>query len=514
MRILWLAAENGALEGGKVGGMGDVIRELPPALGEFGCRVRVMTPAYGRFSKLPGAAHRDRFAVPFAGGVEHVDRFTLPATAAGVELEVLEHPRFAPQGAGRIYSNDSPERPFFTDASKFAFFSAAAASVVAADTDKPDVVHLHDWHLGLYLVLRELEPRFAALKSIRTVLTVHNLALQGTRPLRSTESSLESWFPDLAYTRELVADPHDADCVNPLAAGIRLADRINTVSPSYAAEILETPRPEAGLRGGEGLESLLREARAEGRLLGILNGCDYSRPPPRPPGWTGLLTTMRRELERWIAGSPAMPGPHYLAHRRLERLSRRRAPRVLVTSIGRAVEQKLKLLREPVPGHASALDAVLEAIGKDGRLVLLGNGEESYETFLAETAARHDNFVFLCGFSELLSESLYAQGDLFLMPSSYEPCGLSQMLAMRAGQPCLVHAVGGLKDTVNAGWGFPFDGATQAEQARRLVETLERAVALQTADPESYARIRRAAAAQRFEWADSARRYVAEMYAS
>lgn len=507
-----LAAENGALPGGKVGGMGDVVRDLPPALVALGCRVRVITPAYGRFSTLTGARRRGALAVPFAGGVERVERYVLPATASGVELEVLEHAQLWPQGPGRIYCNDPPERPFFTDASKFALFSAAAASLVAADAVKPDVVHLHDWHLGLYLALRELDPRYAALKPIRTVLTVHNLALQGTRPLRATESSLERWFPDLAAEPGPLADPHDPQCVNPLAAGIRLADGVNTVSPTYAAEILEPSRPEAGMRGGEGLEALLRESARAGRLLGILNGCDYSEPRPRKPGWKKLVETMQHELSLWIARASAVPGAHYLADRRLGQIGPR-PPGVLLTSVGRAVDQKMRLLREPVGDHDSALDALLELLDEhDGRLVVLGSGDEDYETFLAQAAARHSSFVFLRGFSDELSALLYAQGDLFLMPSSFEPCGISQMLAMRAGQPCVVHAVGGLKDTVDSSCGFPFEGATQAEQARRFVDTVERALELRASDRGAWDRIRRAAAARRFEWAASAERYLAELY--
>lgn len=509
--MLWLAAENGALPGGKVGGMGDVVRDLPPALVRLGCRVRVMTPAYGRFAALPGARRHGRFAVPFAGGVERVDRYVLPATAAGVELEVLDHPRFAPDGAGRIYSDDPPAQPFYTDASRFAFFSAAAASVVAGDAGTPDVVHAHDWHVGLYFALRELDTRFAALKRIRTVLTIHNLSLQGTRPLADTDSSLGRWFPDLRRDTALVADPRYADCVNPLATAIRTADRINTVSPSYAAEILEAPRPEVGMRGGEGLEDLLREAANDGRLVGILNGCEYPEPRPTKPGWDALVATLKRELDLWIARSEAVPGPHHLAVKRIERHAGR-APGVLLTSVGRTVDQKLALMREPVPGHASALDAVLERLGADGCFVLLGSGDREYESFLAEASARHDNFVFVRGYSDALSERLYAQGDLFIMPSSYEPCGISQMLAMRAGQPCVVHAVGGLRDTVDASTGFPFDGATRAEQARRFVETVGTALDLHARDPHAFERMRAAAAARRFDWAASARRYIDEMY--
>ncbi len=491
--------------------MGDVVRDLPPALAALGCRVTVLTPGYGVFGALPGGRRIGTLDVPFAGTVERVERYALPATAPGVEHEVLEHPRFSPDGPGRIYADDPPERPFFTDATKFAFFSAAAASRVVALAAKPDLVHLHDWHLGAYFALRAFDPRYAPLRDIATVLTVHNLALQGTRPLSATDSSLERWFPDLDYDPALVRDPHAVDCVNPMALGIRSADRLNTVSPSYAAEILEPRDDAAGTSGGEGLEGLLREAAAAGRLLGILNGCRYPPVPARKPGWKRLVAAARDELRVWIARSGAVPGAHYLADVGLERLGRR-APDVLLTSVGRAVAQKIRLLREPVGAHESALDAVLEGLGSRGVMILLGNGDADYERFLAETAARHENFLFLRGFSDALSELVYRQGDLFLMPSSFEPCGISQMLAMRAGQPCVVHAVGGLKDTVDSSCGFPFGGATLPEQAQRFVATVEEALESRAADRAAWERIRKAAAARRFDWTASAERYLAELY--
>src|SRR6056300_946863 len=132
---------------------------------------------------------------------------------------------------------------------------------------------------------------------------------------------------------------------------------------------------------------------------------------------------------------------------------------MLFTSVGRLTDQKVLLLRQTMHNGKSLLDNLLLQIKGRARLVLLGSGDPLLEQFLLEVAGRHSNFIFLRGFSIGLSECLYRAGDLFLMPSSFEPCGISQMLAMRAGQPCLVHAVGGLLDTVTDGSdGFVFSG--------------------------------------------------------
>jgi starch synthase len=127
-------------------------------------------------------------------------------------------------------------------------------------------------------------------------------------------------------------------------------------------------------------------------------------------------------------------------------------------------------------------------------------------------SVRYRNLLFLQGYSDRLAELLYSSGDLFLMPSSYEPCGISQMLAMRAGQPCVVHAVGGLRDTVTHERGFPFSGDTPTRQATSFVAAVEGALSLRATDDKAWRQIARAAAAARFEWGSSAARYVSELY--
>lgn len=506
-----LAAENGGLPGGKVGGMGDVVHDLPRALARKGHRVSVLTPAYGFLARLPDAKSIGSVALEFAGAKETCRWLEVPSGTDGVDYYLLDHPRLSPFGHESIYHDDGPGAPFATDASKFAFFSAASAALLCQLEQLPDIVHLHDWHLGLFLLLRRFDARFRKLQAVRSVFTIHNLALQGTRPIDGSDSSLARWFPDLKVPYDVVADPRYPRCVNPLAVAVRLADSLNTVSPSYAREILVTPEPASGRHGGEGLETLLAARSEAGALSGILNGCEYPAKTPAGLSWKRLVALIEQELTAWIASGTAVDAAAYLAEKRLAAMPAKR-PTVIATSVGRVTDQKLALVRESVRGNVTAIDRVLDAL-QGSVLILLGSGDHDYEIFLQRAMVRHSNFIYLKGYSDRLAEALYASGDLFLMPSSFEPCGISQMLAMRAGQPCVAHAVGGLRDTVTTGNGFPFDGATPKQQAQNFAREVAAAVDLNQSSARKWQTLCEAARTARFGWDASAARYLHEVYA-
>jgi starch synthase len=290
-----------------------------------------------------------------------------------------------------------------------------------------------------------------------------------------------------------------------MRAGIRLCDKVHAVSPTYAREIQDS--------AGEGLQADLREAAGEGRLTGILNGCEYPAVPGRAPSFIRLLQLAEAELERWIGAEPS--AIHQLARHKIAALLQARSPKPapLVTSVGRLTDQKVRLLHTSLPDGRSTLESLLDRLGSDGFLLMLGSGDPALEQFLTDISARHDNFLFLCGFSEALSELIYRSGHLFLMPSSFEPCGISQMLAMRAGQPCLVHAVGGLADTVQDGvTGFCFGGDSEQQQVEQLLQRFDDALQLHARHPKQWRALRQRAAAQRFRWDDVARDYVSQLY--
>jgi len=505
MNRIWLvAAENGALPGGKVGGVGDVVRDLPLALSASGQQVRVITPSYGMFHKLPGATLYRSVETAFGEEQHSVDVYRVPVTDSPVEHFVIEHPLLAPQGPGHIYISDAPGRPFEIDAAKFAFFDAVMAAWVNDSNSPPDVLHLNDWHMGLIPALREFGSPDAPLKKVRIVFTIHNLAYQGIRPLTGPESSLELWFPDLLEFEDQLKDPRYDDCVNFMATAIRLADGVSTVSPSYAMEIQQASDSSTGFSGGEGLEMELRKAWVEGRLIGILNGCMYPEKTDPAPEWDELLQLIANRPEIMNASQPA---DEWLEDHKGKR------PKNLLLSIGRVADQKVPLFLEPVGDFDSALEFILSDLGPDSLFIMLGSGEKHLEDQFAEIAASYDNFLYLRGYVDSLSAPLYSATDLFLMPSSFEPCGISQMLAMRAGQPCVVHAVGGLKDTVKDGvTGFVFTGDTPAEQAQGFTDAVKRAISIRSTDQKRWQDICKNAENERFSWDLAAKTYRQGLY--
>ncbi|MEE4661682.1 MAG: glycogen/starch synthase [Halieaceae bacterium] len=512
LNILMVAAENGALAGGKVGGMGDVLRDVPRALAKLGHRVTVVTPAYGSLHRLPRVGQRASVQTYFRGRREAVELHALPASGPGRRLRqfLLEHPLFANGGVGRIYCDDPPDQPFARDSSKFALFSAATAqSLLDGHFGPQDVVHLHDWHTGTFAVLVRCFAPFAGLRTLPLVLTIHNLAMQGIRPMAGDAASLQNWFPGLAAKAE-VLDPRYPGCYNPMRAAINLCNKVHAVSPNYVREICD-PDGDAG----EGLQTDLTEAAKDGRLHGILNGCEYPAKLPKALPYPEFLSLARQELRQWIATDIQVRSSHLLAAERVEALlaSAPQPPRHTLTLVGRLTDQKVGLLAQIQEDGRPLLAHLLDRLEDDERLVVLGSGSPDLERLFNITQTRDPRLLFLCGYSEPLSDQLYARGDLFLMPSRFEPCGIAQMLAMRAGQPCLVNRTGGLADTVSDEvTGFVFDGSNDSERGAAMLQRLEQALTILRNQPTQYQAMRDAAAAERFPWSTAAQAYTDLLY--
>jgi starch synthase len=371
-------------------------------------------------------------------------------------------------------------------------------------------------------LLRELHPEFSHLKKIHTAFTIHNLAIQGTRPIRAPEagsghaSSVEHWFPELFHDVQWIEqwkDPrYHVPCFTPMAAGIQHADKINTVSPTYAEEILKPSDHTTGYYGGEGLELLLQETTAEHRLFGILNGCEY----PKRRAVSRITFDKLCDLMHSQAGTLTWKQhPEYaqLLSTRIT-LLRESAPSFIMTVVTRIVDQKVKLFFENDGKGSSAIEHVMKnAAVNNGVLIILGSGTPDYEEKFFDTFCSHERMIFFRGYAEKVAQALYAGGTMFLMPSSFEPCGISQMLAMRDGQPCIVHAVGGLNDTIQDEVnGFTFDGKTPAQQADRFMKTVERAIRIFLHDAVRWKNIVNAASSARFTWEKSAKEYDELMY--
>lgn len=529
-----VAAENGALAGAKVGGMADVIRDLPDALAGVDLCADVIMPSYGFLTAVANQPQDlGELTVAFGGRLERVHVFAMPhPQVPEAMIYLLEHALWQ-SVPGQIYSQGSAERPFADDATKFAFLCASVATaLVTGRVPMPAVLHLHDWHAGCLAMLRAFVPEFSVLKEIECVFSIHNLALQGIRPLSQDSSSFAAWFPELFASltlgqKQLITDPRYPHCVNPMRMGIVLSDKVHLVSPSYAKEVLQPSKPEAGFFGGEGLEHDLQVKANDGKVVGILNGCVYSsvsdlpaKPPARiqVPEFKQLLSAIETALVQWQGHQAQVSGVDMIASARTQAHWRQamaeQVPSLLLTSVGRLTDQKVLLLRHQLSSGLSVLETLLKALKQikpTALLILLGSGDASIAKSFQALGAKYDNLLFLQGYNEALSEVLYQHGDLFLMPSSFEPCGISQMLAMRAGQPCLVHGVGGLKDTVEDGvTGFAFNGNSLDEQAEAFLQRLMQAIAC--FDGKTWSKVRAAAMAQRFDWHSIAEQYRQQLY--
>ncbi|WP_240312057.1 glycogen synthase [Teredinibacter turnerae] len=511
-RVLMIAAENDALRGAKVGGVADVLRDIPAALTGIGTSVDVIIPSYGFLARLPDIEICTEFNVFFGGVNSRVQLFKVPSES-GVSNYILHHPAFAPQGEV-VYCNDE-HQPFATDATKFAFFCLAVAEALRLGAiARPDVIHCHDWHSAFLLILLRFAPEYKSFDEIRTVYTIHNLAMQGVRPFKNDPSSLEAWYPQLYYDGLQICDTHNPFCVNPMRAAIRLADRVHTVSPTYAEEILRPSNHPLGIYGGEGLEGDLQQRSDAGELIGIINGCEYPKGVRyAAPAKKKLVSVAQESLVQWASRSPVLASAHFVASKRLQQWAAKKTRGFNVTFVGRLTEQKAALLVTRLPSGKLALEEMLDALGDRGQFIMLGSGSSYLEEAMLKLSGDYENFIFLNGFSAELSLNIYRYGDLFLMPSSFEPCGISQMLAMRAGQPCLVNGVGGLRDTVDhQKTGFCFNGENAQAQAQAMLIEFCRILSVHESDPKSVKDVGAAAAEVRFDWQAVAERYVNELY--
>jgi starch synthase len=512
--IIMLAAENDSLVNGKVGGLADVIRDLPNALADFGYQVFVITPAYGFLHQDNPSKMRTSINFPFAGKIDNGEIWEVSAKhpKQNVTHLVFEHPEIR---GNKIYGVDPPNQPFAQDATKYAIFCSAVGQYIQS-LPPSSIIHLHDWHMGAFNLLRELHPDFKHLKTHKVVFTIHNLGYQGNRPIHGKHASVEQWFPELFNDTDWIdkwKDPRYAEPqFTPLAAGIRFSDKINTVSPSYAKEILQPSNHDIGFYGGEGLEQFLQKKKEENSLFGILNGIEYPLQGKNQP--ISFLDLCNLSIKEILSD----PQSDAFSKKVIERLGDIKAmqPSVILTSVTRISEQKVRLLLEPGSNKITALDEILMHLEKvNGFYFLLGNGPEEIEEKFEKVFSKHKRLIFIKLYSNKIGKMLYGNGTIFLMPSSFEPCGISQMIAMQNGQPCIVHATGGLKDTIiDKVNGFQFFGDTIQEKVDDFVSVTKKTIAICLTDKMRWEKMKLEASNARFEWSKSAERYIDLLYKS
>lgn len=439
-KVLFLSAEVAPFT--KVGGLGDVAGSLPRALRALPSRpdVRLVTPIHGGASaKIAGPLERVcSVSVPHPAGVIRGEFFA--SEHQGVPIYLLKSPGIFEDGIA-VYHHDTG-----WDGHRYAFFSLAALELARALDFVPDVVHAHDWHTAPAIAAIH-RARFidSPLAASRTVLTIHNLPYvgMGAGPAMAAFGLL---FGDLSLVPE-------ASREMPLPMGIALADRITTVSPGYAREILE---PEFGA----GLEGLLNARRAA--ISGILNGLDTELWDPKTDS---ALTTPFDvyEIERRDENKCAL-------QRELRLPAERNVP--LLATVSRLTGQK---------GIDLVPDALrLLARERAFQCVVLGSGDRDVEEALLRLEAELEGRVRVrLGFDDRLARRIYGGSDFLMLPSRYEPCGLAQMIAMRYGCVPVARDTGGLSDTVQdldlseEPTGFLFPVAS----SRSLAFALQRAIA-------------------------------------
>ncbi len=465
MRILFVAAE--VTPFAKTGGLADVALALPRALARLGADVLVVMPKHRAVSAKAELREAARFAVPVAGEARECVAYTAKLPDSQVPIYFLGNDAYFDRPA--IYGEGSE----YADAlERFTFLSRGALELCEALGWTPDVIHANDWHAALIPALvRTLGlPRS---KGAKTVLTIHNLAYQGAFP-RSQASVIGLSDDALApYVR--------GDQVNLLRGGILTADLVNTVSPTYAQEILER---------GDGLENELRSR--SGWLFGVLNGIDTSvwDPARDPLLWANYS---RRNLAGKAENKERLQKELGLA-------VDERAP--LVGAISRLAEQK---------GFDLIMPAFERLLALGIQFVVLGTGAPDYERFFREAAERHRGRVAaLITFSEEWAHCIEAASDMFLMPSRFEPCGLNQLYSLTYGTVPVVRATGGLRDTITdvdadrrRGNGFSFEAYTADE----LVTTMARAVRTYRDDPRAWKEIVQRGMAEDLSWESSAKTY-------
>lgn len=469
MKLLFAAAE--ATPFFKSGGLADVIGALPQELKAQGIDVRVVLPYH---SFMP-QAYKDQlvdlthFQVELGYGHKYAGVKSLQKD--NIIYYFIDNQEFFARDS--LYGYDD-------DVDRYSFFSMALIQMLEQINYIPDILHVNDWHTAIVpLLLKEKYHWIAAYSDIKTVLSIHNLKFQGQFGKQTMHDVLGiGGHAFHIHGLEFFGD------INFLKAGIYYADRVMTVSPSYAEEIKTE-------FFGHGLDGVLRDVSY--KLSGVLNGLDYEVNNPET--------------------DPKIKYPYSVKH-----IKNKEGNKIfLQEKLGLPVDKDTFVIGMVTRlTEQKGLDLVQymmnDLMQRPVQFVAIGTGDSVYEdSFKYFNYAYPNQFKGILDFDSQIAQEIYAGSDLFLMPSQFEPCGLSQMIAMRYGSLPLVHEVGGLKDTVQpynqyetSGNGFSFYGFN----AHLLLEKIEEALALYTNQPDLWKKLTIQAMNERFSWESSSKGYL------
>lgn len=441
MATIWMAASE-ALPFVKTGGLGDVIGSLPHELVKKGHEVCVVLPLYLPIAKQ----HHQDFSLELVFQIsmkyQDVPVQVWSVFVKDVKFYFIEHQGYFERE--NIYG-------YADDGERFAYFQKAVLEMMKHLHCFPDILHAHDWHTGMLPVLcKELYTMDDRYRNIKHVYTIHNLAYQGNFEVDMLDSCL-----GLGYHIYENGNVRFDTGISFMKAGIVYADKVSTVSPTYAQEILTS-------QYGERLESVLRLRQED--LVGIINGID---------------------IEEWNPMHDSNLSYHY--HKENVTCMKRKNKVMLQKELGLCEDEQVLMVGVVSrltwqKGLSLLLEGWHQICESPIQLVILGSGEVSLEEqFMRLESENRGKVVFYKGYSEELAHRIYAASDLFLMPSLFEPCGLSQLISMRYGTLPVVRETGGLKDTVQAynifektGNGFCFTDY----HAQSLLQVLQLAIDL------------------------------------
>ncbi|MFQ7260286.1 MAG: glycogen synthase GlgA [Christensenellales bacterium] len=454
----------------KSGGLGDVVGSLPKALRKLGADVRVVIP---KFRKIKNENYID---VEYLGGFDV--KLGWRTQKAGVLFKNGEVPTYFIEndfyfGRGELYGYDD-------DNERFAFFSKAVLDMLPFADFVPDIIHCNDWQTGpVPMLLRETYKKITYLKDIKTIYTIHNLQYQGNFDPSSMEMLDLPWYLYDNGTVEFYGR------MSYMKAGLVYADIISTVSETYADEIQTEEY-------GYGFDGIIRAGKD--RLRGIINGIDYETNNPE--------TDKRIDVNYSADNAEAKKENKRLLQERLG-LEQRDVP--MICMISRLADQKgLDIL-------ANAMERLMQ---NDIQFVILGTGEKRYEDMFRYYENRwKGRFCSCIMFDDTLAQKIYASGDMFLMPSRFEPCGLGQMFSLRYGTVPVVRKTGGLADSVEqfnretgTGNGFLFE----TYDAEGILWAVGEALKIYT-DTDKWNTLVKNCMNTKLSWSDSAEKYM-ELY--
>ena len=434
MKVLFATSE--AYPFAMSGGLADVSGALPKALRARLVGARIILPLYDTIPQQLRDTMQfiTSISVPVAWRRQYCGIFE--AKVDGVVYYFIDNLYYFKRGS--LYGH-------YDDAERFAFFSRAVLEVLKVIDYAPDIIHCNDWQTALIPVYLRLfyrdDDRY---RNIKTLFTIHNIQYQG----KFGKEILEDVFGIPSSESSLV---EYGDCINLMKGAIECAHRVSTVSPTYAKEILDPWY-------SHGLDSILRER--EWKLCGIVNGIDTDVYNPETD--KAIVAHYSADnLEGKAADKAALQ----------ELMGLKRTDSIpLIAMVTRLVSHKgLDLVK-------ARLDSIL-SFGV--QMIVLGSGDYEYETFMYETANRYpDRFRLATGFNPDLAHKIYAGSDIFLMPSKSEPCGLSQMVALRYGSIPVVRETGGLRDTISdsglgEGNGFTFANYNADDMAHAVYRAVE-----------------------------------------